>query len=76
MEKTTLTTWDQLPSDDAVRAWVQDTDGEAELIQYGGYWYRMEDLVSGKLRLGVPGDWFKTIHWSDQAWEALWRRHA
>lgn len=75
MEKTTLTTRKPLPKADGTRVFVQDIDGEAELIQYGGFWYRMSDLSSGKLRVGGSGDWFSTVYWSDQAWAALHRRN-
>lgn len=72
--KTTLSTRRPLPKEDGTRVLITDIDGEAELIQFGGYWYRMADLESGKLRLGTPNDWFNTIQWSDEAWEVLHRR--
>jgi hypothetical protein len=32
---------------------------------------RLEQIASGQLRTGGPGDWYATFHWGDQAWRAI-----
>jgi hypothetical protein len=35
------------------------------------HWRTEAEVERGQRREGRPGDWFKTLRWSDQAWLAL-----
>ena len=52
---------------------VDDGTGPKEMVHIHGDWYLLTDLESGRIQLGHPSDWYKSITFSPQAWEAIWK---
>lgn len=54
-----------------IHAWAGITPIAKNHIELGRERQRREATASGQLRIGRPGDWFATIHWSDELWKII-----
>lgn len=52
---------------DGMRVWM---DGYEQVFLRDRFWV-VNDLQSGRVRIGGPGDWFARITWAPHVWSAV-----